>query len=65
MLKTHSGHVVQSQGGKLYHTVAAHRVSLVLAAVQLMAVVENVFICGVQAGLHTVLYNLTGTRRTL
>lgn len=44
---------------------AAYWVSLVFTAIQLMAVVEDVFICGVQTGLHTVFHNLTGTRRTL
>lgn len=43
----------------------AHWVSLVLAAVELVAVVEDVLVCRVKAGFHTVFYHLTGTRRTL
>lgn len=34
---------------------------LVLVTVEVMAVVEDVFICRVQAGLHTVLYHLAGS----
>lgn len=38
-----------------------HWVCLVLSAVQLMAVVEDVLIGGVEAGLHTVLHHLAGS----
>lgn len=38
---------------------------MVFSAIELMAVVENVFVGGVEAGLYTVLHHLTGTRRTL
>lgn len=38
-----------------------HRVRLVLAAVQLVAVVENVLIGGVEAGFHAVLHYLAGS----
>lgn len=41
------------------------RVSLILAAVELMAVVEDVLVGGVQAGLYTVLHHLAGSRWTL
>ena len=30
-----------------------------------MAVVEDVLICGVQTGLHTIFYHLAGSRRAL
>lgn len=38
---------------------------LVLAAVQVMAVVEDIFICWVQTGLHTIFYYLAGSWRAL
>lgn len=38
-----------------------HRVGLVLAAVELVAVVEDVFIGGVEARLHAVLHHLAGS----
>ena len=50
-------------GGGEGHT--AHRVGLVLAAVELVAVVEDVLVGGVEAGLHTVLHHLTGPGGTL
>lgn len=34
---------------------------LVLATVEVMAVVEDIFICRVQAGFHTILYHLAGS----
>lgn len=39
----------------------SHRVCLVLPAVELMAVVEDVLVGGVEAGLHAVLHHLAGT----
>lgn len=38
---------------------------LILVAVQVMAVVEDILICGVQTGLHTILYHLAGSWRAL
>lgn len=38
-----------------------HRICLVLAAVELMAVVEDVLVGGVETGLHTVLHHLAGS----
>ena len=38
---------------------------LVLAAVQVMAVVEDILVCGIQTGLHTILYHLAGSWRAL
>lgn len=38
-----------------------HRVCLVLAAVELVAVVEDVLVGGVETGLHTVLHHLAGS----
>lgn len=38
---------------------------LILAAVQVMAIVEDILICGVQTGLHTILYHLAGSGRAL
>lgn len=35
---------------------------LVLSAVQLMAVIEDVVVCGVETGLDTVPHNLAGSR---
>lgn len=43
----------------------SHRVRLVLPAVELMAVVEDVLIGGVEAGFHAVLYHLASTRWAL
>lgn len=42
-----------------------HRVCLVLAAVELVAVVEDVLVGGVETGLHTVLHHLAGSWRAL
>lgn len=38
-----------------------HRVRLVLAPIQLVAVVEDVLVGRVEAGLHAVLHHLAGT----
>lgn len=38
---------------------------LVLAAVELLAVVKDVVVGGVEAGFHTVAHHLTGSRRAL
>lgn len=43
----------------------SHRIRLVLPAIEFMAVVEDVLIGGVEAGLHTVFHYLAGTRRAL
>ena len=43
----------------------SHRVRLVLPAVELMAVVEDVLVGGVEARLHAVLHDLAGTRWAL
>lgn len=43
----------------------SHRVRLVLPAIQLMAVVEDVLVGGVEAGFHAVLHHLARTRRAL
>lgn len=45
--------------------VSTHRVRLVFSTIQLVTVVENVFVGRVEASLHTVLHYLAGTRRTL
>lgn len=42
-----------------------HRVRLVLASIQFMAVIEDVLVGGVEAGLHTVLHHLAGAGRAL
>lgn len=42
-----------------------HRVRLVLAAVELVAVVEDVLVGGVEAGFHAVLHHLAGSGRAL
>lgn len=49
----------------LAHTEIAYRVSLVLAAIELVTVVENVLIGGVEAGLHAVFDDLASTRWAL
>lgn len=46
------------------HT-STNRICLIFPTVELMAVVEDVLICRVQTGLHTVLNHLTGSRRAL
>lgn len=51
--------------GIFAYLLATHRICLVLATVQFMTVVENVLICGVEAGFYTVLHYLAGSRRTL
>lgn len=53
-------------GGSLYHEPVTYRVDgLVLSAVQLVAVVEDVVVRRIEAGLDTVLYHLAGSRRRL
>lgn len=42
---------------------ASYRVCLILAAVELMTVVKDVFIGGVETGFDTVLHYLTGSGR--
>lgn len=42
-------------------TAASYRVCLILAAVELMAVIKDVFIGGVETGFDTVLHYLTGS----
>lgn len=46
-------------------TRPAYGICLVLPAVQLVTVVEDVFIGGVEAGFHAVLHYLAGTGRAL
>lgn len=46
-------------------TWARSSYQLVLAAVQVMAVVEDILICWVQTGLHTIFYYLAGSWRAL
>jgi hypothetical protein len=46
-------------------THTAYRICLVLPAVELVTVVEDVFIGGVETGFDTVLHHLTGSGGTL
>lgn len=44
---------------------STHRVGLILSTIQLVAVVENVLVCGIEAGFYAILHHLAGTGRTL
>lgn len=45
----------------IYFIVAPYRVCLILAAVELMTVIKDVLVGGVQTGFDTILDNLTGS----
>lgn len=46
---------------RTHFIASSHRVCLILAAVELVAVIKDVLVGGVQAGFDTVLHNLTGS----
>lgn len=45
--------------------VQTYRIRLIFPIVEVVAVVEDVFIGRIEAGFHTVLHNLAGSGRTL
>lgn len=55
-----------TQTVRLLHThTQTYRVCLIFPVVEVMAVVENVFVGGVETGFYTVLHHLACSRGTL